>query len=215
MPIMFKIFQNWSIWSLKPTYVVFVLGVNDFRKTFYTWIHVWHHLKIKSNWKYNLVWPKKILANPWNHFRSHFTFKCFSELLTPHTLLSYTHQPHFSSSPYTNLNSTHSPTLSSGCPAKPRPDYIVPPPPSLPSPRSRCTIEIAPQHRRDRTHSTSSPCSTIACLRSTIAIITPAIIQATLLYELKSTSKLLIYSHNPIPILANPYPPCPIHTHLI
>ena len=28
---------------------VFVLGVNDFRKIFYTWVHVWHHLKIKSN----------------------------------------------------------------------------------------------------------------------------------------------------------------------
>ena len=31
------------------TETVFVLGVNDFRKIFYTRVHVWHHLKIKSN----------------------------------------------------------------------------------------------------------------------------------------------------------------------
>ena len=31
---------------------MFVLGVNDFRKIFYTRVHVWHHLKLKSNWKY-------------------------------------------------------------------------------------------------------------------------------------------------------------------
>ena len=34
------------------TKVVFVLGINDFQKIFYTRVHVWHHLKIKSNWKY-------------------------------------------------------------------------------------------------------------------------------------------------------------------
>ena len=31
---------------------MFVLGVNDFQKIFYTRVHVWHHLKLKSNWKY-------------------------------------------------------------------------------------------------------------------------------------------------------------------
>ena len=51
-------------------------------------------------------------------------------------------------------------------------------------------------------HSTSPPCSTVACLRSTTAII-----QATLLHELRSTSKLPIYPYNPILISANPHPP--------
>ena len=77
------------------------------------------------------------------------------------------------------------------------------------------TGSFAPRSHRDRTHSTSPPCSTIACLRSTTAITTPAIIQATLLHELRSTSKLPIYLHNPIPISTNPHPHCPIHTHLI
>ena len=57
-----------------------------------------------------------------------------------YSLLSHTHQPHFSSSPRTNLNSTHSPMPSSGLPAKPKPAQIVPPP----LPRSRHTTEIAP-----------------------------------------------------------------------
>ena len=88
----------------------------------------------------------------------------------PITLLSHTHQPHFSSVPCTNLNSTHSPAPSSGRPAKPMLAQIV--------------------LHQDRTHSTSPPCSTATCLRSTTAITTPAIIQATLLHELQSTSKL-------------------------
>ena len=56
-----------------------------------------------------------------------FTFKCFPKLLTPHTLLSHTHQPHFSSSPRTNLNSTLSSMPSSDRLAKSRPAQIVPP----------------------------------------------------------------------------------------
>ena len=114
----------------------------------------------------------------------------------PITLLSHTHQSHFSSNPCTTLNSTHSPMPSSGRPAKPRPAQIIPPPP--------------PKSHQDRTHSTSLPCSTTACLRSTTAII-----QATLLHELRSTSKLPIYPHNLIPISANPHLPCPIHTYPI
>ena len=56
-------------------------------------------------------------------------------------------------------------------------------------------------------HSISSPCSTTACLQSTTTNI-----QATLLYELRSTSKLPIYAYNPFSISANPHPPWPIHT---
>ena len=59
----------------------------------------------------------------------------------PITLLSHTHQSHFSSNPCTTLNSTHSPMPSSGRPAKPRPAQIIPPPP----PKSRHTIEITPR----------------------------------------------------------------------
>ena len=44
----------------------------------------------------------------------------------PITLLSHTHQSHFSSNPCTTLNSTHSPMPSSGRPAKPRPAQITP-----------------------------------------------------------------------------------------
>ena len=82
-----------------------------------------------------------------------FTFKCFSELLTPHTLLSHMHQPHFSSSPCTNLNSTHSPMPSSSCLAKPRQPTSTQPTvqrqapvaqPSQGQPRSRCPIAHIP-----------------------------------------------------------------------
>ena len=60
-----------------------------------------------------------------------FTFKCFLELLTPHTLLSHMHQPHFSSNPRTNLNSTHSLTPSQGQPRSCHPlhpNHTAPPP---------------------------------------------------------------------------------------
>ena len=79
---------------------------------------------------------------------------------------------------------------------------------TLAPPRSRHQDRTPASARH--THSTSSPCSTTTCLRSTIAITTPTIIQATFLHELQSTSKLPIYPHNPTPISANPHPPCPI-----
>ena len=132
-----------------------------------------------------------------------------------HTPLTHTHQPHFSSNPRTNLNSTHNLMASSGRQTKPRPTQIVPPPPLPLLLKSRHTTKIAPQHQWDCTHSTSLPCSTVACHQSTTAITIPAIIQATFFHELWSTSKLPIYLHNPIPISANPHPPCPIHTHPI
>ena len=59
---------------------MFVLGVNNFRKIFYTRVHVWHHLKIKSNWKYFQFDRKYFLPTrkisfvpilPSNHFRNY------------------------------------------------------------------------------------------------------------------------------------------------
>ena len=59
---------------------MFLLGVNDFRKIFYTRVHVWHHRKIKSNWKYFQFDRKYSLPTckiifvpilPSNHFRNY------------------------------------------------------------------------------------------------------------------------------------------------
>ena len=76
---------------------------------------------------------ENIPCQPVKSFPFLFYLQSFPELLTPHTLLSHTHQPHFSSSPCTNLNSTHSSMPSSGRPAKLSSDEI--------------RTEIAPQDR--------------------------------------------------------------------
>ena len=81
---------------------------------------------------------ENIPCQPVKSFPFLFYLQSFPELLTPHTLLSHMHQPHFSSSPCTNLNSTHSSKPSSGRPAKPSP-------PSS----SEIRTEIAPQDRTE------------------------------------------------------------------
>ena len=86
---------------------MFVFGVNDFRKIFYTRVHVWHHLKIKSNWKYNSIWPKKSLSThkiisvpilPLNAFRNYSLLTHSSHTRT-NLILAPTHAP--TSTPHT------------------------------------------------------------------------------------------------------------------
>ena len=82
---------------------MFVLGVNDFWKIFYTRVHVWHHLKIKSNWKYFQFDRKYSLP----------TRKIISVLILPsNDFLNYSILTH-SFHTRTNLISapTHAPTL--------------------------------------------------------------------------------------------------------
>ena len=89
------------------TKVVFVLGINDFRKIFYTWVHVWQHLKIKSNWKdfqfdrkYSLPTHKIISVPilPSNDFRN-YSFLTHSSHTHTNLISTPTHAP--TSTPHT------------------------------------------------------------------------------------------------------------------
>ena len=85
---------------------MFVLGVNDFRKIFYIRVHVWHHLKIKSNWKYfqfdrKYSLPTRkiifVLILPSNDFRNYSLLTNSSHTRT-NLISAPTHAP--TSSPY-------------------------------------------------------------------------------------------------------------------
>ena len=95
---------NWNQVCISKA--VFVFGVNNFRKIFYTRVHVWHHLKIKSNWKYfqfdqKYSLPTRkiifVLIFPSNDFRNyslltHSSHTCTNLISAPtHALTSTPH----------------------------------------------------------------------------------------------------------------------------